>query len=379
MIMENRFLLLTLLILYLVILTTKSLWPFRFDFDRNNNARWKKKTNGIEFRKKGQLITTGQTDYLFSKLTKGTGLTIAVWVRAYNSFQDGPARILSYSLDPYFRNFTLAQSKDRLIMRLRTTETDLNGINPHLEISNIFDDLEDLYIVVTYNYDKQCVYINGEIRECKGKVKGNFSNWDSTHQLVIGNEVTGDRPWLGEIFYAAIYDRALTDKDVVETFKAGRSSGFCPSNILSNCDAGPVVCYLFNEKIGSKISDKTQNTFSTDLYIPEKLPPKQEKPFEFSKRIISKDLEPLNLIFNIIGFIPLGFLLYAYLNTYRCSNQMIIFCALIIGFLIAFGVEYLHHFLPSKHSSAVELCLKVIGISLGMVFYSGLQKEQLHI
>ncbi len=359
------------------------LWPFNFNFDRNNYVVWKEKTNGIEFRKRGQIITKGKTDYLFDKLTKGTGLTIELWLRTYNSFQYGPARIVSYSQDPYLRNFTLAQSKDKLAIRLRTTETDLNGMNPHLEVSKVFSNLENLYIAVTYDYYKECVYINGEIRRCEGKVKGKFSNWDSTHQLVIGNEVTGDRPWLGEIFYAAIYNRALTDKEVTESFKTGGSSRFFQSRISKNFDNGPVVCYLFDEKSGSTISDKTQDTSRVDLYMPEKLPPTIQTPFErifiMSKQAIAKDLNFLNFITNIFGFIPVGFLLYAYLNTYRYSNQRIAVWCLISGFLFSFVIEYFQNFIQYRHSSGIDLCLKMIGVSLGMVFCLGLHKKRIHI
>lgn len=361
--MDNKFLLLTIFVLYLVILIIGSLWPFNFDFDRNNNARWMKNTNGIEFRKKGQVITKGQADYLFSKLTKGTGLTIEVWVRAYNSFQNGPARIISYSLNPYLRNFTLAQSKNKLIIRLRTTETDLNGINPHLEAPGVFRDLGLQHIVVTYNYKQECIYINGQLRKCEGKIRGNFSNWDSTYQLVIGNEVTGDRAWLGGIFYGAIYSRALTDKEIIKKFNIGR-----PSELSLKSEAGLVVCYLFNEKVGSTTSNKAQNISSTYLYIPDKLPPKKEKPFQLSKEIISKDLKPLNVIINIIGFLPLGFLLYGVLRTWRYPNLMVALFTLIAGLLVASGIEYLEYFLSGKHSSAIEVFLKTIGSSLGIVF-----------
>lgn len=365
--MKERLLLLAIFVVYIAILTVALLWPFDFDFDfnRDNNARWIKNINGIQFEKKGMLITKKQPSYLFSKLTKGTGLTIEIWVKAYNSLQDGPARIISYSLNPYLRNFTLAQSKDKLIMRLRTTQTDLNGISPHLELPNVFDELGVQYIVVTFGHGQECVYINGQLRKCEGRIRGNFSNWNPTYKLAIGNEVTGFRPWLGAIFYAAVYNRAITGKEVINHFANGQASA-----VPLKSDAAPVVCYLFNERAGTTISDGVQNASSADLYIPEKLPPIQKKLFQLSDEIISHDLEPLNVVRNFIGFVPLGFLLYGVLRTFSYSKGKSVLFALVTGVLVAISGEYLDYFLPGRHSSAIELSLKTMGAWIGVLLYS---------
>ena len=42
------------------------------------------------------------------------------------------------------------------------------------------------------------------------KVAGKLSGWDRNFRLSLANELTGDRPWLGELDLVAIYDRALT-------------------------------------------------------------------------------------------------------------------------------------------------------------------------
>ena len=44
--------------------------------------------------------------------------------------------------------------------------------------------------------------------------RSDFSNWDSTYHLVIGNELTGNRPWAGTISEAAIYPFAMTSSQI---------------------------------------------------------------------------------------------------------------------------------------------------------------------
>jgi hypothetical protein len=36
--------------------------------------------------------------------------------------------------------------------------------------------------------------------------------------LVIGSEVSGDRPWKGKIFYVAIFDRALAEQEIHQNY-----------------------------------------------------------------------------------------------------------------------------------------------------------------
>ncbi|MGI9508836.1 MAG: hypothetical protein ACR2QJ_05755, partial [Geminicoccaceae bacterium] len=41
-----------------------------------------------------------------------------------------------------------------------------------------------------------------------------LTSWDCSYPLVIGNEATADRPWLGRLRGVAIYDRALADGQI---------------------------------------------------------------------------------------------------------------------------------------------------------------------
>ena len=67
------------------------------------------------------------------------------------------------------------------------------------------------------------IYIDGVLET--GTECGHFgplSNWGD-FELTLGNEPTGDRPWLGEMYLVAIFDRALTVEEVNQNFQAGPS------------------------------------------------------------------------------------------------------------------------------------------------------------
>jgi hypothetical protein len=71
-----------------------------------------------------------------------------------------------------------------------------------------------------YTRDAQGVanlYVDGNLMLTK-MVTGDLSNWDD-YGFALGNELTGDRPWLGEIHLVAIFDRALLADEVMKNFE----------------------------------------------------------------------------------------------------------------------------------------------------------------
>ena len=149
-------------------------------------------SNGIEFPGTGQAMSDSSTKEFFDRLVNGKGLTLELWLHTEDMNQSGPARILSYSLNTGLRNFTLAQSDDELVVRLRTTKTSLNGMNPHLIVDDTFDHRGLKHMAIVYDFLEQTVYIDGEQRAKSDILKGDFSNWDPSCKLVIGNEATGN-------------------------------------------------------------------------------------------------------------------------------------------------------------------------------------------
>jgi hypothetical protein len=44
---------------------------------------------------------------------------------------------------------------------------------------------------------------------------------EENYRLVLGNENTGGRSWLGGLYLFAVYDRALTTSEVTQNYDAG--------------------------------------------------------------------------------------------------------------------------------------------------------------
>jgi hypothetical protein len=50
---------------------------------------------------------------------------------------------------------------------------------------------------------------------------GGLTPWDGTYPILVANEATRDRAWLGELHLIAVYDRALDVGEVTQNFMAG--------------------------------------------------------------------------------------------------------------------------------------------------------------
>lgn len=366
---------------YMLMLAIVLLWPFDLAFQREkNNVHWVAMSNGIEFTQRGQILSRSSTENLYGRLLIGTGFSLEVWIASQSEVQSGPARIVSYSLNPSLRNFTLGQAGENLVMRLRTTKTDLNGVKPHLKVDNVFRAPVLQHIVVTYDFLEQRVYINGAMQAREKIPGGRFTNWDPSYYLVLGNEATGDRPWLGKIFFLAIYSRPLAEKEIRQNYRAGRFPGSSSEERVQRVSKGLVARYLFEERHGDRIGDSGGAKAPLDLCIPRVVQTYKKAYLDVSYRSFFQNPNLFgDVILNIIIFIPVGFLFHAALRS-RCESSLKTAAfVFIMATLFTFGIESLQYFSLTRHSSFVDMINNMVGTAVGIatdIFYIGHLKSQ---
>ena len=74
------------------------------------------------------IASPGPATKVAQAVSASGAITIEVWMKPARADQMGPARIVTLSQDTVQRNFTLGQQADSYQVRLRTTETDANGL-----------------------------------------------------------------------------------------------------------------------------------------------------------------------------------------------------------------------------------------------------------
>lgn len=146
-------------------------------------------------------------------------MSFEAWVTPANVTQDGPARIVSLSEDAALRNFTLGQEASSFVGRVRSTSTSDNG-TPPVWVSGIAS-TGLTHLMVTVGRDGfRRVFVDGRLVGVT-RSSGVLDNWDTSMQLLLGDELSGSRLWTGRIHLVAVYDRELSGAEVAANFLAG--------------------------------------------------------------------------------------------------------------------------------------------------------------
>jgi hypothetical protein len=178
---------------------------------------------GVQFTGgKAQAFTT--TSKKLSDMIGSTGeYSIEAWAAPANVSQT-EARIVSYSGGVNARNFELGQTVYNYDFFNRTTSSTVNGA-PVLSTPDAGKVLQATlqHVVVTFDpVAGRRIYVNGAFTGTADNMPVSLgTTWDNTFAFVLGNEVSGDKPWLGQMKFVAIHNRALTLPQIQQNFAAG--------------------------------------------------------------------------------------------------------------------------------------------------------------
>jgi Concanavalin A-like lectin/glucanases superfamily len=87
-------------------------------------------------------------------------------------------------------------------------------------VTNVFAAAARRHIVVTYDTNALCLYVDGQRQAYRTPPGGHLDNvWDPSHQLLLGNETTANRPWLGTLFLVALYGRSLSAAEIAAAYR----------------------------------------------------------------------------------------------------------------------------------------------------------------
>ena len=184
------------------------------------NVAWS--TDHLEINTATALSTSGAATKVVSRAQASGELSVEAWITPANATQGGPARIISMSVDTQLRNFMLGQEADTYAARFRADgETDWDNGSPTIFTTTGTVTAALTHVVHTHNASgAEVLYVNGVEDETFTRT-GGLSQWDATYPIVVANEGTNNRAWLGELHLVAVYDRALDAAEVEQNFTAG--------------------------------------------------------------------------------------------------------------------------------------------------------------
>jgi len=331
------------------------LWPFNF-FPKNR-VQWLSQQNGVHFGGYGEIYGP-EPPFGPERNPSPRSLSVELWVRGeadYRTFSP----ILS--LDERTRDrrtwaerFLIAQSLSDLVVEAHFQ--DRNAPSTRLYLDDACQHGKSRFLSVTSGREGTLVYLDGVLERASpmlGLTADNFSG-----RWLVGHATSGQEPWRGDVLGLAFYPRALTAREVAEHYRAWLNHQ--PGELSKAGDNAAV--YLFDEHRGQLIHDLTGRM--PDLMIPSRFRVLRTSVLEFPWPLRPSDFEDTAV--NILGFLPFGFLLTAYLREVaNCDRGRALGAAVVVGGLTSLGIELLQVYLPSRDSSLLDLLNNMLGSGLG--------------
>ena len=170
--------------------------------------------------------SAGPAVHVIAAIKASQAFTIETWITADpgNPVEATPARIVTISLDHGERNTTLGQEERGFSARVRTSTRgpdDRNGIAQQLVLKRPPPEgpLHLVYVCDLAGGTAR-LYADG-VEAARRSLSGDMASWDDGYAMALGNELAGERAWLGSYHLVAVYDRALAPEEVAQNFYAG--------------------------------------------------------------------------------------------------------------------------------------------------------------
>lgn len=307
------------LALYLI----ATLYPFDWEWPVVRNATDALPGGGVRFDGVG-IARTAQAPHWVPAAIASNRLHMDMRVRATAPSQAGPARILTLSPDAKTRNLTVGQDGDALIVRLRTAWTTENG-TPNIVVPGVFatDAWVDVRIDIAPGQLR--IHVDDVAAVQQGLPMTPLALWSPTHALALGNEMTGDRPWLGAIARAEI----RVDGERIDYVAPGALE------------------------------------IPTWIWF-----------FDSARLIPLHDLWARDAVLNLVGFVPLGLLFGLLARARDPAGRVRWLRPLGLVVLVSAGVETAQVGFPDRNPSINDLIFNTAGGAIGLALAARLRRSR---
>src|SRR3984893_15539974 len=344
-------------ILVTVGILVAGLWPFN-PFPKNEVA-WLPAGKGLEFGDHGIIFGSG---LLRSVQPHGNSFcSLEIRLQPKFGYVNNSATLLVFYTPENPLQFRLMQYRDELLAR-RDYRGDKNQVKTvEIELEHVFTRDEPVSFTITSGPDGSVAYQNGVWAGASNRM--GLSCTDSSGHLVIGDSPVSDNPWQGKLLGLAIYNWELTPKEVSRNY-AKLNTNPVPQESADH--ERMIARYSFAEGSGNIIHNSGGS--APDLYIPDNfqilhkqflMPPWEET---------QDKIDVWDIALNIAGFVPFGFLFFAYLSGHRQWNRAAIL-TILAGASISLTIEILQGFIPSRSSGVTDIITNTLGTCLGVVLF----------
>jgi len=344
-------------ILVVSTLFTAGLWPFNL-FPRNQ-VTWLPTGKGLQFGDHGVVFSREPVARTGPK--RDAGCTLLIRAQADVVARGAAGTLLEIYTPEYPSQFRLMQWRDVLLIRRDYLDADNQSKTTEVDVDHAFLAREPVLFTITSGPDGSVAYRNGV--RAVGITKMGLSCGDLAGRLVLGDSAVIDNAWRGNILDLALYDRELTSQEIAS--KYANWKGNQPDQEAGD-EQQLVAQYAFSEGSGRNVHGQPGS--APDLYIPEIFKVPHKKMLMWPWEESHDKLELRDIVINIFGFVPFGFVFAAYLTWNRSVSHATI-VTILCGAAISLTIEILQEYIPGRDSGMLDIITNTLGTFLGVLLF----------
>lgn len=344
---RNRPLLLSICLAMCAGLLLLGLWPF--NFAPINQVTWLQKTNGVHFDGYGQIYATTP-----ATIVAASPLSVEIWLR---SLQAEPTFSAIMSMEKASQSeFQVAQSGTDLMVQGHFLTADGTAGIRQIFLDSAFTINSNRLFTLVSSAQGTTLYLDGVLQKSLPDLKLT----DLSGAMAIGHSPSGNQPWTGDLLGLAVYRRTLSRADVSHHYHLWSTR----ESLALGHEEGIAALYPVDEGGGNLIHNRAGS--APDLMIPDKFYTRHKTILEHSFRFNRSGLH--DIIVNVVGFIPFGFLVAAWLqHGWQTPHRRSVLLAVMTGTLTSLLIELLQVYLPSRDSSLIDVISNAGGTTLGAI------------
>jgi hypothetical protein len=324
------------------------LWPFG---SPKNTAAWVSGGQGIDLGPYGALL--GSKPLNVPGDSQAVSASIELWLVPNPDYVFGS--ILTIYTPQNSRQFDIGQWHSGLAVRSTAPGDSFYTGGAPCYAPDVFVPGHAVFVTVTSDEHGTSVYVDGILRRATPDFY--ISNQKLAGRLVVGTAASSADTWRGQIRGLAVYASAL-DVNSVRSHYANWIKKGAPEVGVSD---GLLALYRFDEHDGRTVHNAVMG--GGNLSIPERFTVPE-------KDVLARpDLGNWpDIIENVIGFMPLGFVLCGYLLVSRRELMAFFLTAVVLsGFSLS--LELLQTLLPTRDSSMMDVISNSSGGIIGALTY----------
>ena len=345
----------TNLLFYLTLLITAgilvcTLWPF--DAFPPNHVSWLEQSNGIRFRQRGVVLSRPPAT---SAPSGDTPCTIELWIAPAQTNSVFTILNIYDPANPY--RFLIRQYLVGLIISHDLAMPHRKSLRVKIDVNSGLQEKHVSFLTITSGPKGTAVYFDGILKKTYPHFRIAYE--DLTGQIVLGSSTVQPDAWPGDVHGLALYSRELTPDEVTNSYRQWVENSRQDQSAATDA----AFRYLFSERTGDIVHDLGPN--HKDLFIPATY----EVPHHSFLTPPWREFDPSwdyvwDVLRNIVGFMPFGFLMCALLLRTQRYPRAILYATL-LGALLSFSIELMQAYIPQRASGITDIITNTIGTNLG--------------